>query len=134
MIINFDAEFADVVRTFHKRYTLRCWKQKVEVGSILHLWINLRSGHGEFIGEVPCTEVVRVQFGMQRKRKNIPWAEGEPIVLFDGVPATIEERVLLAHSEHFKGTREMINWYRGMYFRSRKLPAGGLLPLVLIKW
>jgi len=129
MVISHRPEFADAVRSFHKRQTIRLWKKKIKPGDMLQHWVNLRTGKGEMLLECPCTEVVHLQIGMKRK-PNQAWSKGKAIVLIEGVPATPEERVSLTLGDGYSGTNEMINYFRSFYNRiPRKL-----MEVTLIKW
>lgn len=123
--LDFAPEFAEKVRTWHKRQTIRRVRKvgPIKVGDRLIFYTRQRHTDCQKLGEAICTEVIPVRLWLTKK--------GLGQVEINGVQATPEQRVALAESDGFAGTRDMIKWFKNRYqaMTARKPWEG-----VIIKW
>lgn len=125
-VLNFQAQFADLVASGEKRQTIRApRKRPISVGDELRLYTGMRTKACRLLGVVTCEKVTPVR--IERLGSG-----ASPILTIDGVcvaiahncPWDTERR--FARADGFKNWREMCEWFD----RTHGLPFEG----VVIRW
>lgn len=118
--INFQARFADAVKSGLKRQTIRPVRRgrPIKIGDLLRLYTGQRTKDCRFLGSGRCDGVARITMDLAPKKK--------PVIFIGSRQLPMETFESMAKSDGFKNWREMREWFSDRY--------GGKFEGVVIRW